>query len=109
MVLVRQTTLMEEPSPNQSATQITEQLIASSHGDEAALNQGIRAVYQELRRMADRYLRHERPDHTLQTTALVHEAWLRLIDQTQVNWHNRAQFFGEAGQTMRRILGDYAR
>ena len=100
---------MDSPLPNQSAPQITAQLIAWSHGDATALDEVIRAVYQELRRMADRYLRQERPGHTLQPTALVHEAWLRLIDQTQVNWHNRAQFFGVAAQMMRRILVDHAK
>ena len=59
--------------------------------------------------MADRFLRHEAPGHTLQPTALVHEAWLRLIDQTRVNWQNRAQFFGVAAQMMRRILVDHAK
>lgn len=59
--------------------------------------------------MADRYLRMENPGHTLQPTALVHEAWLRLIDQTQVDWQNRAQFFGVAAQMMRRILVDHAK
>lgn len=59
--------------------------------------------------MADRFLRHESPGHTLQPTALVHEAWLRLIDQTRVNWQNRAQFFGVAAQMMRRILVDHAK
>lgn len=103
---------MEEPSPNEinePAEQITERLIAWNSGDAAALDDVIRAVYQELRRMADRYLRLERPGHTLQPTALVHEAYLRLIDQTQVNWQNRAHFFGVAAQMMRRILVDHAR
>ena len=94
---------------NESAHQITERLIAWSNGDAAALDDVINAVYQELRRMAGRYLRKERLDHTLQTTALVHEAYLRLIDQTQVSWQNRAQFFAVAAQMMRRILVDYAR
>ena len=92
-----------------NANQITEQLIAWSNGDQAALGQLIPVVYQELRRMADRFLRHEAPGHTLQPTALVHEAWLRLIDQTRVNWQNRAQFFGVAAQMMRRILVDHAK
>lgn len=92
-----------------NANHITEQLIAWSNGDQAALGQLIPVVYQELRRMADRFLRHEAPGHTLQPTALVHEAWLRLIDQTRVNWQNRAQFFGVAAQMMRRILVDHAK
>lgn len=66
-------------------------------------------VYDELRYLASRYLKHERSDHTLQTTALVHEAYIRLIDQHQVTWQNRAHFFGVAAQMMRRILVDHAR
>jgi RNA polymerase sigma factor (TIGR02999 family) len=67
------------------------------------------AVYEELRRQAHRYLQHERPGHTLETTGLVHEAYLRLVDQRQADWQNRAHFFGLAGQMMRRVLIDYAR
>jgi RNA polymerase sigma factor (TIGR02999 family) len=104
---------METPMPNKEAgnsvNQITERLIAWSSGDVAALDDVIRAVYQELRQMADRYLRKERSEHTLQPTALVHEAYLRLIDQTQVSWQNRAHFFGVAAQMMRRILIDHAK
>ncbi|MGI8997982.1 MAG: sigma-70 family RNA polymerase sigma factor [Pyrinomonadaceae bacterium] len=104
---------MEAPlsneQPGKSPQQITERLIAWGHGDAAALNEVMGAVYQELRGMAQRYLRMERPDHTLQPTALVHEAYLRLVDQTQVNWQNRAQFFGVAAQMMRRILVDHAK
>ncbi|HVG38606.1 MAG TPA: sigma-70 family RNA polymerase sigma factor [Pyrinomonadaceae bacterium] len=96
---------MEPPSPDQ----ITAQLVAWGDGDEAALEELVPAVYQELRRMADHYLRLEHSNHTLQPTALVHEAYLRLIDQTQVKWQNRAHFFGVAAQMMRRILIDYAR
>lgn len=99
---------MNPPVPD-NANQITEQLIAWSNGDQAAMEQLIPAVYQELRRMADRFLRRESAGHTLQPTALVHEAWLRLIDQTRVNWQNRAQFFGVAAQMMRRILVDHAK
>jgi RNA polymerase sigma factor (TIGR02999 family) len=99
---------MDSPLPH-DADQITEQLIAWSNGDQAALDQLIPVVYQELRRMADRFLRRESAGHTLQPTALVHEAWLRLTDQTRVNWQNRAQFFGLAAQMMRRILVDHAR
>jgi RNA polymerase sigma-70 factor, ECF subfamily len=66
-------------------------------------------VYDELRRMARRHMRGERADHTLQPTALVHEAYLRLVDQREVRWRNRAHFFGVAAQLMRRILVDYAR
>ncbi|MDQ3755537.1 MAG: sigma-70 family RNA polymerase sigma factor [Acidobacteriota bacterium] len=102
-------TPLPDEQPDESPQQITERLIAWSHGDAAALDDVIRVVYHELRRMADRYLRMERPDHTLQPTALVHEAYLRLVDQTQVNWQNRAQFFGVAAQMMRRILVDHAK
>lgn len=66
-------------------------------------------VYDELRRLARAYLRRERPDHTLQPTALVHEAYLRLVDQSRIKWQNRAHFFGIAAQMMRRILIDHAR
>ncbi|HKO44784.1 MAG TPA: sigma-70 family RNA polymerase sigma factor [Pyrinomonadaceae bacterium] len=94
---------------DETTNEITEQLIAWSHGDEAALDKLIPAVYQELRRMADYYLRSEDSGHTLQPTALVHEAYLRLIDQTKVEWVNRAHFFGVAAQMMRRILVDHAK
>jgi RNA polymerase sigma-70 factor (ECF subfamily) len=87
---------------------VTALLIASNSGDQEALNQLLPLVYDELRRVADRYLHHEREDHTLQATALVHEAYLRLIDQ-KVSWENRAHFFGVAAELMRRILIDYAR
>jgi len=96
---------VDEASPNE----ITQQLIAWSNGDDAALEQLIPAVYQELRRMADHYLRGEDSGHSLQPTALVHEAYLRLIDQTKVEWQNRAHFFGVAAQMMRRILIDHAK
>jgi len=104
---------MEETSPREEnepgPQQITERLIAWNSGDTTALEEVIRAVYHELRKMADRYLRQERPGHTLQPTALVHEAYLRLVDQSQVSWQNRAHFFGVAAQMMRRILVDHAR
>lgn len=101
---------MDTSATHQSTErQITEQLLAWSGGDPTAMDRVICAVYQELRRMADGYLRREIPGHTLQPTALVHEAWLRLIDQTRVTWQNRAQFFGVAAQVMRRILVDHAR
>ena len=96
---------MDSSAPNE----ITEQLIAWSEGDPAAQEKLIAAVYQELRRMADRYLRSEDSGHSLQPTALVHEAYLRLIDQRKVNWQNRAHFFGVAAQMMRRILIDHAK
>lgn len=89
--------------------QITELLQAWGRGDAEALDRLMPVVYEELRRQAGRHLRHERPDHTLQTTGLVHEAYLRLIDQRQTDWKNRTQFFGVAGQMMRRVLVDHAR
>ncbi len=88
---------------------VTDLLQAWGSGDAAALDQLVPIVYEELRRQAQRYLRHEAPGHTLQTTALVHEAYLRLVDQRQARWQNRAQFFGVAAQLMRRILVDHAR
>lgn len=88
---------------------ITQLLIAWNGGDKQALDKLLPVVYDELRRQAARYLRRERPGHTLQTTALIHEAYLRLIDQKSVQWQNRAQFFGIAAQMMRRILVDHAR
>jgi RNA polymerase sigma factor (TIGR02999 family) len=88
---------------------ITQLLVAWNGGDKSALDQLIPIVYDELRRQASRYLRQERPGHTLQTTALIHEAYLRLVDQKSVQWQNRAQFFGIAAQLMRRILVDHAR
>src|SRR5262245_9620442 len=80
-----------------------------SRGNPAALNQLLPLVYAELRRIARRQLRRERVGHTLQPTALVHEAYLRLVDQRKVDWRNRAHFFGVAAQVMRRILVDNAR
>src|SRR5579883_385859 len=88
---------------------VTRLLIASSAGDRAAMDELLPMVYDELRRLAQSYLRNERPGHTLQGTALVHEAYLRLIDQKNVQWKNRAHFFGIAAQMIRRILVDHAR
>lgn len=93
------------PSPDQ----ITQLLKDWGNGDETARDQLIPLVYEELRRMAHRYMRKERPGHTLQTSALVHEAFVRLVDQTAVQWQNRAHFFSIAAQMMRRILVDHAR
>jgi RNA polymerase sigma factor (TIGR02999 family) len=93
-----------------SATpEVTQLLHDWRSGDQDALNKLLPLVYDELRRLAASYLRRERPGHTLQTTALVHEAYLKLVDQTHANWQNRAQFFGVAAQLMRRILVDHAR
>lgn len=80
-----------------------------SIGNRQALDKLLPLVYDELRRLAHSYLSRERPDHTLQTTALVHEAYMKLIDQRSVNWQNRAQFFAISAQAMRRILLDNAR
>ena len=88
---------------------VTQLLARWSDGDRAALDRLIPAVYDELRRMAGRYLRQERPPDILQPTALVHEAFVKLIDQHAVRWQNRAHFFGVAAQLMRRILVDHAR
>jgi len=89
--------------------QVTELLIDWSNGDKAALDKLMPLVYDELRRLARYYMRRERAGATLQTTALVNEAYLRLIDQKNVRWQNRAHFFGIAAQLMRRILIDSAR
>jgi RNA polymerase sigma factor (TIGR02999 family) len=88
---------------------VTELLVDWRNGDQEALDKLIPLVYDELHRLASRQLRRERSDHTLQTTALVHEAYLRLVGQRNANWQNRAQFFGVSAQLMRRILVDYAR
>lgn len=98
---------MEQSSA--SPLNVTALLVAWSQGDEQARDQLLPLVYDELREIAHRYLSRERRDHTLQTTALVHEAYLRLIDQHAVQWQNKAHFFGVAAQLMRRILIDYAR
>ena len=96
---------MVVPSPGD----VTRLLIDWSRGDQQAADRLIPLVYDELHRLARGYMRRERPDHTLQPTALVHEAYFRLVDQDRVEWKNRAQFFGIAAQAMRRILVDHAR
>ena len=78
-------------------------------GDRAALDELLPLVYDELRRQASRFLRRENPEHTLQTTALIHEAYIKLIDQRNTDWQNRSHFFAIASQAMRRILVDHAR
>jgi RNA polymerase sigma factor (TIGR02999 family) len=88
---------------------VTELLVGWGNGDKAALDQILPIVYDELRKQAARYLRRERAGHTLQTTALIHEAYIRLVDQRNVHWQNRAHFFGISAQLMRRILVDHAR
>lgn len=94
---------------NQPAQDVTRILEAWSGGDREALDRLIPLVYDELRRLAGRYLRRERSDHTLSPTALVNEAYMRLVTQSDVRWQNRAHFFGVAAQLMRRILVDHAR
>ena len=96
---------MDAPGPDE-VTRLLEEL---SNGKTGALEELLPLVQAELRRQAARYLRRERPNHTLQPTALVHEAFLRLIEQRDVRWQNRAHFFGIAAQAMRRILVDHAR
>ena len=92
-----------------SQTGVTELLVHWSEGDQEALNKLIPLVYDELHKLASRYLRRERRDHTLQTTAVVHEAYLKLVNQRDANFENRLHFFAVAAQIMRRILVDYAR
>jgi|SRR6187455_2734587 len=94
---------------HQSGPDVTGLLVAWSTGDEGARSRLIDAVYAELRRLARGYLQRERPDHSLPPTALVHEAYVKLVDQRQVRWQNRTQFFAIAAHLMRRILVDHAR
>src|SRR6267378_4282797 len=93
------------PSPHL----VTQLLVDWGNGNQAALDKLMPLVYDELHRLAHRYMDRERPGHTLQTSALVNEAFVRLVDQKDVHWQNRAHFFGIAAQMMRRILVDYAR
>ncbi len=94
---------------NSSQEHVTELLLRWGGGDRKALDELLPLVYDELRRLARRYLRRERPGHTLQPTALVNEAYLKLIDQREISWQNRAHFFGVAARLMREILVDHAR
>ena len=96
---------MAASSPNQ----ITQLLQAWSEGDKTAHDRLVPLVYEQLHRLAQRYMRRERPGHTLQTTALVHEAYVRLIGTENVRWQNRAHFFAVSARLMRRILVDFAR
>jgi RNA polymerase sigma factor (TIGR02999 family) len=100
---------MQDLSRQSPQADVTQLLIRVTGGDPAAVNSLLPLVYNELRRLAASHLQRERPGHTLQATALVHEAWLRLVDQTRVEWQNRAHFFGVAARMMRRILVDHAR
>ena len=100
----------DTPKPPASAPgEVTRLLVAWGQGDPGALEELIPLVYDELRRLAARHLSRERPAHTLQPTALVHEAYLKLVDQKRVTWKNRGHFFAVAAQTMRRLLVDHAR
>lgn len=94
---------------SQKGHDVTQALIAASDGDSDAANRLWMLAYDELRRIASRQLQGERRDHTLSATALVHEAYFRLVDQTRVSWQGRAHFYGVASQAMRRILVSYAR
>jgi RNA polymerase sigma factor (TIGR02999 family) len=96
-------------APALSEQRVTELLTRWSQGDDAALAELTPLVYGELRRLAHRYMNTERTEHTLQTTALVNEAYLRLADQTNPRWQNRAHFFAVAARAMRQILVSYAR
>jgi RNA polymerase sigma factor (TIGR02999 family) len=92
-----------------SQNQVTQLLLDWGNGDKAALDKLVPVVYQELRRLAAYYMRRERPGHTLQTSALVNEAYMRLVDYSQMRWQSRAHFFAVAAQAMRRILVEHAR
>ena len=92
-----------------SPHRVTQLLAEWSHGDNAALVELTPLVYEELRRLAHHFMEGQRPDHTLQTTALVNEAYMRLADQTKPSWQNRAHFFAVAARAMRQILVNYAR
>jgi len=97
------------PSPEAPAADVTGLLLAWGRGDQSAADRLVPAVYEELRRQAERAMRREGSEHTLQATALVHESYLRLVDQRRVEWRNRAHFFAIAATVMRRILVDHAR
>jgi RNA polymerase sigma factor (TIGR02999 family) len=97
---------MVSAPPRQEVTQV---LVDWNKGDANAPDRLMPLVYEELRKLARNYLQRERSDHTLQATGLVHEAYLRLVDQSSMSWQNRAHFFGVAAQVMRRILVDHAR
>jgi RNA polymerase sigma factor (TIGR02999 family) len=94
---------------NQASKDITQLLLAWGKGDRGALDELMPLVYDELRKLAKNYMRGQRHGHTLQTTALVNEAYLRLVDSSQVKWQNRTHFFAISAQLMRRVLVDFAR
>jgi|SRR5947209_7153940 len=97
------------PQKATTPSDITELLVSWCDGDQSALERLAPLVEQELHRLAHSFMRRERPGHMLQTTALVNEAYIRLVNQNRVRWRNRAHFYGIAGQIMRRILSNYAR
>ena len=101
--------LPAEASAQAGAHEVTQLLADWSHGDRGALEKLTPLVYAELRRLAHHYMEGQRPDHTLQTTALVHEAYLRLVDQNRPSFANRAHFFAVAAKAMRQILVDHAK
>jgi RNA polymerase sigma factor (TIGR02999 family) len=96
-------------APSVSQQRVTDLLVQWSHGDDAALAELTPLVYEELRRLAHHHMGGQRPNHTLQTTALINEVYLRLVDQTNPRWQNRAHFFAVAARAMRQILVSYAR
>ena len=93
----------------QTAVEVTRLLNEMSSGEETSLDKLLEIVYDDLRRLAGTYMQNERSDHTLQATALVHEAYMRLVDWKNVSWQNRAQFFSVAAEVMRKVLIDHAR
>jgi RNA polymerase sigma factor (TIGR02999 family) len=97
------------PTSPDRPSDVTQLLVAWGHGDRSGTEELLSAVYAQLRRQAAAAMRHENEGHTLQPTALVNEAWIRLVDQREVDWKNRAQFFGVAARMMRRVLIDHAR
>lgn len=114
--LVGETQHLREPvrrrvheNSNRKLDEVSQLVLDWANGDQVALDRLMPLVYDELRRVAHNYMRREHPGHTLQTTALVDEAYLRLVDQTHTHWSSRAQFFAIASQLMRRILVDHAR
>lgn len=101
--------MSDQPAAGPSKQEVTRLLVAYGHGDRAALDQLLPMVYSELHDIAARRMRRERADHTLNATALVHEAYLKLMDQKHMSWQNRAHFFAIASRVMRQILINYAR
>ena len=97
------------PTPSPPPQEVTQLLVDWGNGNQAALDRLMPLVYTELRQLARRYMRRERLGHTMQTTALIHEAYLRLVDQNPVRWENQAHFFGIAARLMRQILIEHAR